>query len=459
MGNALMQAIQGLSSQLNNLANTRLSSTEAAKPDTAKAGCANPLATCGGDTVDTGGGSVTQIHEAMMQYQEMAKLSLAVQFQQAAAKSASGGTESETGTGTATATGEAAQATQLSFDFEADMRVEQMVSFQSKTTQVAEGLDGDQKQTYLETSRQVAARFDMSLKVSGQVLVGFANGSQELAQSDATTLDPFMGLMQDALAQSDEVLNQISELLDGFFGKGGNAGNFVKNLLDSIYKQFFGNGQGASANASETGQTQSQNGQSESQSFTMQLEFEFEIEVKFNASVQVKTEGVQQSDPIMFDLDGDGFELTNYRDGAKFDILGNGQKASTAFVTGGDAFLAIDRNGNGTIDSGKELFGDQNGARNGYEELAKLDTNGDGVINAKDKVFDQLKLFRDNGNGVTEDGELISLADAGIKEISLRYRDVSQVIAGGNRLAQVASYRRMDGSLGRAGDAILNFTA
>lgn len=455
MGNALMQAIQGLSSQLNSLANTRLSPTETAKPDSAKATSATPLAMSNGDTVDTGAGSATQLHEAMMQYQEIARLSLAVQFQQVAAKSASSGAESETGTGTGA--GEAAQATQLSFDFDAQMRVEQMVSFQSKTTQVAEGLDGTQKQTYLETSQQVAARFDMSLKVSGQVLLGFANGSQEIAQSDATTLDPFMGLMQDALAQSDEVLNQISELLDGFFGKGGNTGDFVKNLLDSIYKKFFGNGQGASANASETGQTQSQNGQSKAQSLTIQLEFEFEV--KFSASVQVKTDGVQQSDPVMFDLDGDGFELTNYRDGAKFDILGNGQKASTAFVTGGDAFLAIDRNGNGLIDSGKELFGDQNGARNGYEELAKLDTNGDGVINAKDKAFDQLKLFRDNGNGITEEGELISLAEAGIKEISLRYRDVSQVIAGGNRLAQVASYRRMDGSLGRAGDAILNFTA
>ena len=99
------------------------------------------------------------------------------------------------------------------------------------------------------------------------------------------------------------------------------------------------------------------------------------------------------------DLDGDGIELTSHTNGAQFDILGNGQTQNTAFVTGGDAFLAVDRNGDGMINSGKELFGDQHGAANGFEELRKLDANGDGVINRLDPSFSKLALFRDNGDG------------------------------------------------------------
>jgi hypothetical protein len=175
--------------------------------------------------------------------------------------------------------------------------------------------------------------------------------------------------------------------------------------------------------------------------------------------VQVGEGQVQESDPITLDLDGDGIELTRYGNGARFDITGKGQAATTAFVTGGDAFLAVDRNGNGIIDSGKELFGDQNGAKNGYEELAKLDSNLDGVINKLDKDFAKLVLFKDNGNGRTEPGELVSLTQAGIVELSLNHQNVNLKAAGGNRIGQIASYRRADGSVGQTADAILQFIA
>ena len=114
---------------------------------------------------------------------------------------------------------------------------------------------------------------------------------------------------------------------------------------------------------------------------------------------------------------------------------------------------------NGRIDNGAELFGDQNGAANGFEELRRLDTNRDGRINRLDAEYDGLLLWRDDGDGQTEAGELIGLAEAGIEEISLGYRNVSQVAAGGNRIAQIASFLRNDGSRGTAADAILNFTA
>jgi hypothetical protein len=168
---------------------------------------------------------------------------------------------------------------------------------------------------------------------------------------------------------------------------------------------------------------------------------------------------VQESDPITLDLNGNGIDLSSYRAGARFDITGKGKIATTAFVKGGDAFLAVDRNGNGIVDSGKELFGDQNGAKNGYEELAKLDSNRDGLINKLDKDFAKLLLFKDNGNGKTEPGELVSLAEAGIAELSLNYQNVNMTGGGGNRIAQIASYRRNDGAVGRTADAVLFFTA
>lgn len=82
-------------------------------------------------------------------------------------------------------------------------------------------------------------------------------------------------------------------------------------------------------------------------------------------------------------------------------------------------FLAIDKNGNGTIDSGEELFGDAR-ELNGFKALEKYDDNKDGVINAKDKVFKKLLLWRDkNGDGIAQKDEIVSLSSLGVTEISL----------------------------------------
>jgi len=156
------------------------------------------------------------------------------------------------------------------------------------------------------------------------------------------------------------------------------------------------------------------------------------------------------------DLDGDGFEFTDVAGGASFDLLATGRAQRTAFVTGGDAFLAIDRNANGRIDDGAELFGDQRGVANGFEELRKLDSNRDGVIDAADERFDDLRLFRDNGDGRTDPGELARLADYGVSAIDLNYVNREEAASGGNRLAQIASFRFADGRIGRAADALLN---
>ncbi len=194
------------------------------------------------------------------------------------------------------------------------------------------------------------------------------------------------------------------------------------------------------------------------------LDTEFEIRISRGGYTiqEVQSEmAVAEGDPLVFDMDGDGIEVSSLDDGVEFDIDGDGRKERTAFATGNDAFLALDRNGNGSIDSGKELFGDQHGARNGLEELAKHDRNGDGRIDANDAVFQELRLFTDrNRNGRSERSELLTLEQAGIKSIDLdSTRDVDRRLASGNRLTQIASYTRSDGTTGRAGDVMLKYLA
>ncbi|MCL4456174.1 MAG: hypothetical protein M1406_02010 [Nitrospirae bacterium] len=111
-------------------------------------------------------------------------------------------------------------------------------------------------------------------------------------------------------------------------------------------------------------------------------------------------------DPAIVDLDGDGIETTNVKDGAFFDHDGNGFAEQTALAAPDDGTLVMDRDGNGTIDSGKELFGDQtilnNGQRaaNGLQALREQDSNADGKIDANDTAFANLKVWQDiDGDG------------------------------------------------------------
>jgi hypothetical protein len=333
---------------------------------------------------------------------------------------------------------------QLNFDFFAEAKSTEIAAFQERTQRVADGLEGTHQSRFSAVSKEVSFKFEFSLSLSAASLDGFANAAEGLSD-----IEELFGQLLDTV---EKLLQKADELFNGFFESfSGEAGGFniselfskaleglkPENLLQAL--EGFGGGQGgAGASAS-----------------AVQLEFNF----SFSASASSTTVEVEQSDPIVLDLDGDGIELTSYKNGAAFDILGNGGVQNTAFVTGGDAFLALDRNVNGKIDSGKELFGDQNGARNGYEELRKLDANGDGKIDVNDPAYKDLVLFRDNGNGKTEKGELISLAEAGIAEISLRYKDIDELTSGGNRLAQTGFFTRDDGTRGRAADAILNYTA
>lgn len=138
-------------------------------------------------------------------------------------------------------------------------------------------------------------------------------------------------------------------------------------------------------------------------------------------------------DPLIIDLGAEGIHLTSLENGVNFDLDNNGFAEKTAWIGSEDGFLAYDRNGNGKIDNGGELFGDQvelkdgSLSSSGFEALAELDGNGDGVINSNDNKFANLLVWIDeNHNGISENNELKTLNEYGIISISLDFFEVNE---------------------------------
>ncbi len=163
-----------------------------------------------------------------------------------------------------------------------------------------------------------------------------------------------------------------------------------------------------------------------------------------------KGAAARQEDPLVLDMDGNGLDLTPAAEGESFDMDGDGTADQTAWVAGNDAFLAMDRDGDGAITSGKELFGDQNGAKDGFEELSKLDDNHDGKIDEKDTAWKALLLLHSDGttSGLAESG-ITSLSLDAIVPMKGRIDDAGDLVAG-------SSFSRADGSTGMVGELYLD---
>jgi hypothetical protein len=163
-------------------------------------------------------------------------------------------------------------------------------------------------------------------------------------------------------------------------------------------------------------------------------------------------------DPLILDLVGDGIETTNVKDGAYFDHDGNGFAEQTGWASSDDGLLVMDKNGNGVIDDGKELFGDQtilsNGQRanDGFQALAELDSNSDGIIDINDTVFPNLRIWQDiDGDGYSAEDELFTLDEMGIQSINVAYTNTNISDAQGNKQVQAGTFTKTDGSTAAIG--------
>jgi hypothetical protein len=147
---------------------------------------------------------------------------------------------------------------------------------------------------------------------------------------------------------------------------------------------------------------------------------------------QARQQALVHIDPLVIDLNRDGkVDLVNNR---YFDIDVDGFAQQTRWIDGADGLLALDRNGDGVINDGSELFGDRTAksdgtlATSGFDALRELDSNGDGVIDGNDETFADLKVWTDvNGDGVFDSDELLTLEEAGIDSI-----DATNLTKGGN---------------------------
>jgi Ca2+-binding RTX toxin-like protein len=180
-------------------------------------------------------------------------------------------------------------------------------------------------------------------------------------------------------------------------------------------------------------------------------------------------------DPLVLDLDGDGVETVGLASSkVLFDHDADGIKTRTGWAGPDDGFVVLDRNGNGVVDDGRELFGDATPlnhdgsmdstagiAAHGFAALEQEDSNASGAVEAGDARWGKLRIWQDlNQDGLSQPAELNTLDALGISAINLANTELNSALPDGNQINRMGSFRRAGKNQAAAtlGDAAnLNF--
>ena len=187
-----------------------------------------------------------------------------------------------------------------------------------------------------------------------------------------------------------------------------------------------------------------------------------DIEVIFR---KAQAEQNRRIDPLVFDLDGDGITTVSLDDSnAFFDLDNNGFAEKTSWVGAKEGLLAYDKNGDGVINGGNELFGDRtlmkDGktlASSGFAALTEYDDNKDGKIDSNDVIYALLRIWQDaDGDGIASAGELRRLVDLGIVSIGLSYSNTGVTDSANNIQVRTGTFTLADGGSRAVGEYLLN---
>ena len=180
---------------------------------------------------------------------------------------------------------------------------------------------------------------------------------------------------------------------------------------------------------------------------------------------KAQAEQNRRIDPLVFDLGGDGITTVSLEESnAFFDLDNNGFAEKTSWVGAKEGLLAYDKNGDGIINGGNELFGDRtlmkDGrtlASSGFTALAEYDDNKDGKIDSNDAIYTLLRIWQDSdGDGIASAGELKQLVDLGIVSIGLSYNNTGVTDSANNIQVRTGTFTLADGSFRAVGEYLLN---
>lgn len=150
--------------------------------------------------------------------------------------------------------------------------------------------------------------------------------------------------------------------------------------------------------------------------FNLDLQMERSYREESHVSLRYGNAAVRR-DPLVINFSGNAAQLLDQH--FRFDLNNDGQAEELPMLASGSGYLAFDRNGNGRIDNGSELFGP--GTDNGFGELADLDADGNGWIDEADPLFSKLGIWQATGDGDNATMELLSLASSGVGALALAH--------------------------------------